>query len=347
MAGPSASTSALDVKRQPIEVSTASSGAILRSRPSSPALGSPRTAPEPSGNTESELEGYALHKESFTQPQNGRANGFGPGLRSDVSTRAGPPKHLHPLASTVSSGRSTPDALNYFSDERSPLLSVEADRPSTPGLQQREWQRIPHYYNAEPDVATFLSTERGDYIKPPTLRSRLNLFWTQTVAVTISTGFLLLIVIWALLSRGLRYVSLQIRGKQQPRHPRHWDKPERWKHEKLVKDVKYYARNCGYDIEDQTIVTQDGYEMRVHKVIVPSQISKVRADGRGGFPVIIQHGLFQSSGSFVTSEERSMAFWLAEKGGYQVYLGVRTTPHSADAFTEMSYVQSAEQPRSI
>lgn len=33
------------------------------------------------------------------------------------------------------------------------------------------------------------------------------------------------------------------------------------------------------------------------------------------------HGLFQSSGSFVTSEERSLAFWLARQGGYQVFLG--------------------------
>lgn len=46
-----------------------------------------------------------------------------------------------------------------------------------------------------------------------------------------------------------------------------------------------------------------------------------RPDGRGGFPVLLLHGLFQSSGSFVTSEDRSLAFWLARQGGYQVYLG--------------------------
>lgn len=42
--------------------------------------------------------------------------------------------------------------------------------------------------------------------------------------------------------------------------------------------------------------------------------------GRGPFPVLILHGLFQSSGSFITSEERSLAFWLSERG-YQVFLG--------------------------
>jgi len=46
-----------------------------------------------------------------------------------------------------------------------------------------------------------------------------------------------------------------------------------------------------------------------------------RPDGRGGFPVLLLHGLFQSSGSFVTSEDRSLAFWLARQHGYQVYLG--------------------------
>ncbi len=37
---------------------------------------------------------------------------------------------------------------------------------------------------------------------------------------------------------------------------------------------------------------------------------------------MILHGLFQSSGSFVTSEDRSLAFWLAKQGGYQVYLAI-------------------------
>ena len=71
----------------------------------------------------------------------------------------------------------------------------------------------------------------------------------------------------------------------------------------------------------------------MHKVIDPD--ATPRADGRGklvqelvspdlavgGFPVLVLHGLFQSSGSFVTSEDRSLAFWLAKKAGYQVYLG--------------------------
>ena len=42
--------------------------------------------------------------------------------------------------------------------------------------------------------------------------------------------------------------------------------------------------------------------------------------GKGPFPVLILHGPFQSSGSFITSEEHSLAFWLSECS-YQVILG--------------------------
>ena len=57
----------------------------------------------------------------------------------------------------------------------------------------------------------------------------------------------------------------------------------------------------------------------MHKVIDPTH--KPLPNGKPPFPVLILHGLFQSSGSFVTSEERSLAFWLARQGGYSVYLG--------------------------
>lgn len=249
---------------------------------------------------------------------------------------------IHPLAeaSNASSGRSTPHAgfdrplgpkgygshASYTDNdegpagERSPLLSVEVDRPSTPSIQQREYLRIPHDYDVDFNIPSFISTERGGRIKPPTLRSRIKLHWSQFWANAISTAFLLFIILWALTQRSLQHIVNTLLGKNKPRLPRAWDNPEKWKKEKLVKDVKYYARSCGYDIIDQTLKTDDGYYLRVHKVIVPSQIGKLHSDGKGGFPVIIQHGLFQSSGSFVTSEERSLAFWLAEKGGYQVYL---------------------------
>lgn len=58
---------------------------------------------------------------------------------------------------------------------------------------------------------------------------------------------------------------------------------------------------------------------RAHVLLFPLSLTSLHTPG--GFPVLIMHGLFQSSGSFVTSEDRSLAFWLARHGGYQVFLG--------------------------
>lgn len=112
--------------------------------------------------------------------------------------------------------------------------------------------------------------------------------------------------------------SIRPQGGEEPAP---WDDTEKWKKEDLVKDVRYYAANCGFEIQNETVETADGYYLRMHKVIDPTRAAERKKDGRGGYPVLIMHGLFQSSGSFVTSEERSLAFWLARHGGYQVYLG--------------------------
>ena len=229
---------------------------------------------------------------------------------------------LSPTPRRTAAHQAAEDA-NQFSvnNERSPLLRSDSlpDRTGTPMLQQ-EYLSGPHFYDeteqdATSSLPTFLSTERGTKpLRSPTLRSRVKLLWTQTVSNTISTCFLLFIVLWALASRSLNYLIAAALGRLRLRPSRSWDNPDRWKNEELVKDVKYYAKSCGYQIIDQEVVTEDGYKLRVHKVIAPSHANKLHADGKGGFPVIIQHGLFQTSGSFVTSEERSLAFWLAEQG---------------------------------
>ncbi|CBQ71445.1 related to YEH1-steryl ester hydrolase [Sporisorium reilianum SRZ2] len=153
----------------------------------------------------------------------------------------------------------------------------------------------------------------------PTLYSRARLFVTQTTANALSSGFLMLVIIWALSVRLLAAVPKFF--APTVKEQKEWDDPKRWRKEKLVKDVRYYAASCGFEIVNETVETQDGYYLRMNRIIDPQTTHKRHADGRGGFPVLIMHGLFQSSGSFVTSEERSLAFWLARHGGYQVFLG--------------------------
>ena len=124
---------------------------------------------------------------------------------------------------------------------------------------------------------------------------------------------LILVVIYALLSRFIKFLLSP--SKQQLPKIRDWDDHSKYKDELITPDVKYYANQSGFDIVDQIITTDDGYHLLVNKVINP----KPKFDNL--YPILILHGLFQSSGSFITSEERSLAFWLADNGPFQVYLG--------------------------
>jgi lysosomal acid lipase/cholesteryl ester hydrolase len=204
-------------------------------------------------------------------------------------------------------------------------FSVEIDRPSTPSVRQRDYLSHP-ITSTELDFGarsqpvspggtpSFFSQSRGGPIPEPTLRSRLRLLVLQTWTNTLSAGFLLFIVVWALSARGLAALpSMLAPWRRRKDFKRAWDQPDKYR-ERLVKDPSHYAEACGYRIVHQTVETEDGYQLRVHKVIVPGRENAIKADGKGGWPVILQHGLFQTSGSFVTSEERSLAFWLAEHG---------------------------------
>lgn len=143
--------------------------------------------------------------------------------------------------------------------------------------------------------------------------------WSQFMANALSSALLIGVVIWALSVRLLASIPKLLHPIVI--EPKEWDEPKRWKKEVLVKDVRYYANSCGFKIINETAETQDGYHLRVHRIVDPQREHELHSDGRGGFPVLIMHGLFQSSGSFVTSEERSLAFWLARQGGYQVFMG--------------------------
>jgi len=171
---------------------------------------------------------------------------------------------------------------------------------------------------------------------------KLRLAWSQTLALILSSSFLIFIVTWALsiellvamlrrLPSPLRAIAVWV-GALPPTNTsaslasaddfdREWDDAPRWKREKLVKDVRYYASTCGFEIVNEQTETEDGFFLRINRIVDKENPPQPHSDGKGGFPVLIMHGLFQSSGSFVTSEERSLAFWLARQGKYQVFLG--------------------------
>ncbi|KAK8844816.1 hypothetical protein IAR55_006666 [Kwoniella newhampshirensis] len=206
-------------------------------------------------------------------------------------------------------GLSRSSSAASSSSNRGILRRIFIDRATTPS------QHLTRPTFPPPSLSTYSPIPPS----PLSLSSKINLFINQLVSVVLSTFFLVFVVGWALTAEAARCLPRWVWPDRPKNFP--WDKEEYWKKEgkKISKDPTDYARQVGMDIEHQTLETEDGYYLKMHRVIDPD--AQPHSDGRGGFPVLVLHGLFQSSGSFVTSEDRSLAFWLAKNGGYQVYLG--------------------------
>ncbi|KAF7974323.1 hypothetical protein HWV62_12366 [Athelia sp. TMB] len=165
-----------------------------------------------------------------------------------------------------------------------------------------------------PTTADYLSARPPSFIQTrrthskDAIRSTFSLWRTQTVSFAISSLFLAAVVLWAVAS--YLWESRWSWWGGTPRQAFEWDDRNKWGEEEATRDVRYYAHQAGFDIVDEEVETEDGFLLRVHRVVSPRRV-------REG----TDKGLFQSSGAFITSEERSLAFWLAEHAGYQVFLG--------------------------
>lgn len=111
----------------------------------------------------------------------------------------------------------------------------------------------------------------------------------------------------------------------------------------LVCDVGYYARRVGLDVEDFEVQTEDGFVIDLWHVYDPKEYTPMTAEQRAHrgpeafanpaqseenlrsgrkkkYPVLMIHGLLQSSGAYCTNDDKSLAFYLC-KAGYDVWLG--------------------------
>jgi len=86
---------------------------------------------------------------------------------------------------------------------------------------------------------------------------------------------------------------------------------------RVESSIKGYAERFGCSCDVYEAVTKDGFVLVIQN-IYPSKITKQEKTQRTA--VILQHGLLQNSEVFVTNEEHSLAFYLANKG-YDVWLG--------------------------
>lgn len=84
---------------------------------------------------------------------------------------------------------------------------------------------------------------------------------------------------------------------------------------KPTKDLRYYALQMGLDLEEYTIITEDGYSLPLHRLIIPNDPNRDQKK-----PLLLQHGLLSSSGSWLTSGYNSLGYYFIEMG-YDVWLG--------------------------
>ncbi|KAG6176669.1 hypothetical protein E4U35_007250 [Claviceps purpurea] len=111
--------------------------------------------------------------------------------------------------------------------------------------------------------------------------------------------------------------------------------------DRIVCDVAYYARRVGLDVDVFLVCTEDGFLIELWHVYDPRdyifhdaeeevgdntrRAKRPRKIFRPGkqkpkFPVLLIHGLLQSSGAYCSNDDDSLAFWLC-KSGFDVWLG--------------------------
>lgn len=121
----------------------------------------------------------------------------------------------------------------------------------------------------------------------------------------------------------------------------------------LICDVGYYARRVGLDVEEFKVQTEDGFIIDLWHVYDPREFTPLSSGQRSyrgpdiftgegpsrskgvpmdagketdesaskkKYPVLLIHGLLQSSGAYCTNDDDSLAFYLC-KSGYDVWLG--------------------------
>lgn len=116
----------------------------------------------------------------------------------------------------------------------------------------------------------------------------------------------------------------------------------------LIVDVAYYARRVGLDAETIEVETEDGFIIELWHIFNPrdcrqsphkhrptkevptfqsgpqdarfTELQRSNTNEKKKYPVLMIHGLLQSSGAYCTNDDDSLAFYLA-KSGYDIWLG--------------------------
>lgn len=146
------------------------------------------------------------------------------------------------------------------------------------------------------------SEDEGAYIEPNSMWDLAKLVVCSVVSYTFSLIYLTILMVLALID--------YYRGSKP--QPAFVDDSE-----ELKFDLAYYVRLQGYDLEEYSATTEDGFHLEMHRIIVPGEDAQTASKR---YPVLLLHGLLQSSAAYCTSGENSLGFHLVANG-YDVWLG--------------------------
>lgn len=160
-------------------------------------------------------------------------------------------------------------SLNPSSGRASPSRPSSAHgvriRPGTPQVHH-----VSNFDNEDtwsapmsPRKSSFVGTvhDPDSFVPPYGPVDKVWLWWNKLSSFVISSSFLILVVIYATCARLVTIIPKIFKSRKT--HVYAWDENDKHQEkEKVVKDIGYYARHCGYDIKDETVETQDGYFLR-------------------------------------------------------------------------------------
>lgn len=165
----------------------------------------------------------------------------------------------------------------------------------------------PPSWRTKQEICAISCEDEGNYEEPESLRDFIVLGICLVASYIFSLIYLAILFLFALAGCvKLPGSTSEYKGFSAENDP-----------DSLKFDLQYYVRLEGYDLEEFTAETQDGFHLLMHRIVVPGEpkeLSKKR------YPVLLLHGLLQSSAAYCTSGENSLAFHLV-KAGYDVWLG--------------------------
>lgn len=190
----------------------------------------------------------------------------------------------------------------YHGDEESSTNTYEGDGAYARGATDKDLEKHGAGYE------TYTRTPRAAVPMPvpqydePSILTRLSLMMHQTFSDLV-TGISMLVVA----NMAVLWLTNPLR-KRLPRARTDPEYEQRITGERLSERVEYYCEFWGYSCEAHEIVTKEGWILRAHRISDP------RRPGGRGYPVVLQHGILCNSLFWFTTEERSLGFWLVDRG---------------------------------